>query len=146
MGYSTIADVQVAAGGAKALLQLSDVDNTNAINVAAVESAIDEADGIIDSRLAGRYAVPLEPPVPSRIRALSAATAAFILKSRRHNMVTEVDLQLHSDRLDELRATGEGEIAIGRHPEPLKSELLRYEATDRPSDKSISRNATKGFW
>jgi phage gp36-like protein len=145
MAYSTVADVQIAAGGEKSLRELSDVDNSSAINVAAVEAAIIAADATIDSHLFSRVQVPLAAPVPAVIRTLSADEAVFILKSRRRAMVTDADLALHEARLQTLGALASGRTTLGVYPEPTKSELLRYDATDRPSDKAVSREALKGF-
>ena len=38
-----------------------------------------------------------------------------------------------------------GKVTLGVYPEPAKSELLRYESTDRPDDKAVSRKSLKGF-
>jgi phage gp36-like protein len=144
MAYSTIADVKIAAGGERALRELSDVDSSNAVNNAAVESAIVEADALIDSYLLARYAVPLSttPPV---INHLSRAIAVWVLKGRRRNLLTEQDSELHAAHLVQLEALATGKATLGVYPEPTKSELLRYEASDRPNDKAISREALKGF-
>jgi len=145
VAYSTLADVQVSAGGEKSLRELSDVDNANAVNPAAVASAIAEADAIIDSHVHTRLAVPLTAPIPPVIVAISAALAVFLLKSRRKNLISEIDLQLHESRLMQLQAIATGRVTLGVYPEPTKSELLRYDSTDRPSDKAVSREALKGF-
>lgn len=145
MAYSTIADVQIAAGGERSLRELSDVDNSNAVDTAAVESAIVEADAEIDSYMHARVAVPMVPPIPPVIRVISAALAVFILKSRRRALITDVDMTLRASRLEQLAGLASGKITLGVYPEPAKSELLRYESTDRPSDKAISRDSLKGF-
>lgn len=145
MAYSTIADVQNAAGGERTLRELSDVDNSNAVNVAAVESAIVVADATIDSHLLARVSVPIAEPVPTVIKALSADEAVFILKSRRKNLLTDSDMAMRESRLATLASLASGRTTLGVYPEPTKSELLRYDATDRPSDKAISRESLKGF-
>ncbi len=143
--YSTIADVQIAAGGESSLRELSDVDNRNAVNRAAVESAIVEGDAIIDSAIHVRLAVPLQAPIPQVIRTLSAAIAVFILKTRRRGLVSELDIQLQESRLKQLESLATGRTSFGVSPAPTKSELLRSETTDRPSDKAVSRANLKGF-
>ncbi len=143
--YSTIADVQIAAGGDATLRELSDVNDSGAINRAAVESAIVEADAMIDSVIHPRLAVPLAHPAPPVIRALSAAIAVFVLKGRRRGMLAEVDIQLHESRMKQLDTLATGRTSFGVTPSPTKSELLRYESSDRPSDKAVSRANLKGF-
>lgn len=145
MAYSTVADVQNAAGGERSLRELSDVDNTNAVNTSAVQSAIVEADATIDSYLHSRVSVPIAAPVPEVIRALSAAIAVFILKTRRRNMLTEIDIQLQDSRLVQLQSIATGKVTLGVYPEPTKSPLLRYESTARSDAKAVSRNSLKGF-
>ena len=144
MSYSTIADVQIAAGGEARLRELSDVDRTNQVNLAAVESAIVEADAIINSWVHKRHGIDIPAPAPPTIRAISAAMAVYILKTRKANMVSEVDIQLQEQRIEQLRQFSRGETTLGVYPEPAKSEKIIDLASDR-SDLVISRNSLKGF-
>lgn len=145
MAYSTIADVRMVAGGERPLRELSDVDNSNAVNAAAVESAIVAADAVIDSYINSRVAVPLQEPIPPVIRQLSAELAVFKLRQRRRNLLTETDVAFYDRLLDQVKALASGSQTFGVYPEPTKSELLQYEASDRPSDKAVSRENLKGW-
>lgn len=144
MAYSTIADVQQAAGGAKRLLQLSDFDGKNAVDNAIVERAIARADALINVYVHKRYGVDLEAPVPQVVVDLSAEEAVFALKKDR-GMLTAEDIELHKERLERLEAIARGQITLGVSPQPAKSELVVDKAIAPTSDIPIRREAFKGF-
>lgn len=144
MAYSTQSDVQTAVGGSDRLLQLSDVTGAGAVDSAYVQRAIDEADGWINTHAQKLYDVPIAP-VPSPIRDISANEAGFILKSRR-DMATEIDVKRHDERKALLEEFRDGKNTLGVSPRPTKSPLVVDRQTDRPSDKAVSREATKGYW
>lgn len=146
MAYSTITDVEIAAGGERALRELSDVNSDNAVNAAVVESAIAESDAVINTYVHKRYGVDLVAPVPPAIRTLSASMAVFTLKSRRRNLLNEVDVQLQQQRIDMLGKFAKGETSLGVTPIAGKSEYVADSATARPTDKDVSRENLKGFW
>lgn len=145
--YSSVQDVELAAGGEDRLLALSDWANDGRLGSdaeAAVEDAIGEADAWIDSYVSKRYDVPLET-VPNLIRDISRNEAVFILRSRR-SMATDVDMAMHAERERKLKAIEAGETTLGVLPQPTKSSLVVDNQSDRPCTKAVSRENTKGFW
>ncbi len=145
MAYCTIADVQTSAGGESRLRELSDVDKASAVNRAAVESAIVEADADINSYVHKRFGVDLADPVPPLIRSLSSSMAVFVLK-RRRNMLSESDMQIQETRLAQLKAIATGELSLGVSPVPAKSEYVGDQSTARSGKKEASRQKLRGFW
>jgi phage gp36-like protein len=81
--YSTYDDVLVEIRSESVLIDLTDNpdDPTGDVDVSKVESAIADADGVIDAHLAARYSVPLST-VPQSIKTISAKIAAYFLYAR----------------------------------------------------------------
>lgn len=79
MPYATAQDM-IGRFGATEMLRLSSVDGElpDTVNVAPVEQAIADADGIIDSFLRKRHGVPLSP-VPQVITRASCILARYEL-------------------------------------------------------------------
>lgn len=79
MPYATVQDM-IGRFGETEMLRLSSVDGElpETVTVAPVEQAIADADGIIDSYLRKRYAVPLSP-VPQVITRASCILARYDL-------------------------------------------------------------------
>ncbi len=145
MAYSTQADVQHAAGGAKRLQQLSDFDQKNAIDAAVVAKAIANADAEINEHLHKRYGVTLSNPVPPGIVAISAELAVHDLKKARR-MVSDVDMQLREAALERLQGIAKGMTTLGVSPQPEKSELVVDKAIKPDTDVAVRRESLVGFW
>ncbi len=79
MPYATVQDM-IGRFGATEMLRLSSVDGElpDTVNVVPVEQAIADADGIIDSFLRKRHAVPLSP-APQVITRASCILARYEL-------------------------------------------------------------------
>ena len=144
MAYCTQSDVQIAAGGPDRLLQLADPSGSGVIDAAYVTRAIEQAAGWIDGFAQKLYDVPVNP-VPPALRDVNADEAVFLLKSRR-DMVNELDVKLHDARKELLEQFRDGHNTLGVTVRPTKSALVVDRQTERPSDKAVSREATKGYW
>jgi len=86
MGYATLDDVEARLGPVSCV-QLTDDEGTGSANVARLAEAVAAAEAEIDSRLASRYAVPLdvsaEPDTAGLLRALTLDLAEHRLHARR---------------------------------------------------------------
>jgi phage gp36-like protein len=153
MAYSTQADVQTAAGGAKRFLQLADWDNTNAIDAAVVTAAIAKADALIDSFASKRFTVPFNP-VPEIIKQHSADLAKLIIVKRRG--VLDDDQQREWDSIAGtetgkegwLLKMAQGVVTPGGDPLPPKHSTMAVDSVDAtlPDDRDISREKLGGYW
>lgn len=145
MGYSTIADVQQAAGGSKRLRDLSDFESRGAADHAIIEAAIAKADAVINTAVHKRFGVDLSPPIPPAIVALSAEEAVFSMKVDR-GMATELDVAMHKERLERIEDFACGESTLGVSPIPGKSEMVVDKSIARSTEKAVARDSMKGFW
>jgi phage gp36-like protein len=93
MGYATLDDVEARLGPVVSV-QLTDDEGTGNANVARLADAVAAAEAEIDSRLACRYAVPLdvaaEPDAAALLRALTLDLAEHRLHARRPPMPEDV--------------------------------------------------------
>jgi phage gp36-like protein len=144
MAYSAQSDVQNAVGGLANLTSLCDYDGDGVADAGVVNAAIAEADGLINSYIGKRFAVPIAT-VPATITTLSARIAARVL--RRNRMVTMPD-DADADKADRkwLEQLAAGEVLPGAEPLPPKSEIVTDKTGPRDSSKINSRERSKGFW
>jgi phage gp36-like protein len=140
MAYSTITDVEHAAGGNDRLLQLTDWGEDSAVGEAAVEKAIAEADAWIDSIVGKRVETPLGEVHPL-IQMISSSEAVFRLRSYR-SMISDADMLLHKEREETLKDIAAGRITLGDVPKS-RHIVDRQTATN---DVAISRARMRGFW
>jgi phage gp36-like protein len=77
MTYATQSDLELRFGAAE-LAQLTDPASGTTIDVAVVARALADADAEIDTRLAGRYALPLAS-VPAVLVRIAADLARYFL-------------------------------------------------------------------
>lgn len=145
MAYSTIAQVEVAVGGSRNLIELSDLEEGAAVDDDVVNAAIRTADGRINSYLSQRYSTPLAI-VPDTVSDISAAWAARVLRRNRYK-----GAPMDGDQADEktdiawLEKVAKGEIRLGVDPEPAKAGIIVDKAAPRDSTLSVSRERMKGF-
>lgn len=145
MAYCTVAKVQAACGGSDILRQLSDLENTGEPDLGVVADAIAEADGVIDSYLSKRFAVPLVQ-VPDSIASLSAGWAVRVLR-RIRNKGTPNPADQDADKRDEawLSKIGSGEVTPGIDPSPTRSPMVIDKAGQRDTSLQISLRKLDGF-
>ena len=142
--YATRADVVIAAGGTARLLQLSDFDGDSKEDTDLVDSAIIEAEALINTYVRKKREVPLPAPVPDVIRTMTANIAVWVLKSRR-DALTEADVMLQEQRVQWLENLARGKVDLGVNPAPAASPHNQPAATDRAASKAVSRENLKGF-
>ncbi len=110
MGYCTTQDM-IDRYGEEELIQLTDREGTGAINSQRLADAIADASATIDSRLGGRYHLPISP-VPMVLEKLACELALLTL----YENARQLDQAMRDDRaalLRELDAIGSGRISIG---------------------------------
>jgi len=144
MSYSQQTDVQQACGGSSRLRDLTDWDNTGAIDVAKMQAAQAEADAEIDSYLNKQKLVPLVAPLPVSIVKMSARLTVYRLRLSRQ-MLDEPTLLAYERDVKWLEGVARGEITLGIEPQPIEASLRVDAVTDRPSTKDISRKKLMGF-
>jgi phage gp36-like protein len=150
MAYSTQADLQTAVGGLENLVQLADLENAypgdgGAGISAAVADAIADADGIIDSYVGHRYAVPLSAPSRT-IKTVSTNIAARILRANRYKG-QPVQEDTDADKVDRewLVGVSKGLYSLGVEPTPAKASIVNDKAGVRDTALIIGRERMKGF-
>lgn len=148
MAYSTQAKVQNAVGGPAKLLELTDLANANAptIDAAVVNQAISEADGIINSYVGHRFAVPLTT-VPDVIVNLSTAWAARVLRRGKYNgQILQDDIDREVIDRKWLDGVAKGLISLGIEPTPAKASIVNDKSGTRSSSLVVSRQRLRGIW
>jgi len=150
MAYSTQSDVQAAAGGSANLVALADLDGTfpgdaGASVATTTAAAIRTADGVINSYVGHRYAVPLAT-VPDTIRDLSASWAVRVLRKNRYSGAPLTDDQ-EQEKIDRewLEGVADGTISLGIEPTPEKASIVIDKAAPRDSSLETSRERLRGF-
>lgn len=131
MAYCTYEDVEDRLG-TDPLAGLADHDGDGVADAAVVQAAIDSACALIDSHLAVRYAVPLDP-VPDAVSTCAVNLAVYFLRLGRDSMTPEVKDRCEAD-VEWLRRVASGRASVGQTPPPEESEGapgVRYEGTDR---------------
>ena len=115
-------------GGSANLTELADLENqmpgSSAGVDAAVADAIAEADGVINSYLRQRFAVPLAVPT-DEIIALSAKWATRVLRRNKYKGQPIIeDLEAEKIDRDWLLKVAKGEIQLGIEPSPDPSDII----------------------
>jgi phage gp36-like protein len=145
MAYCTVNDVQLAAGGSDALIELSDLENAGVIDVVAVNAAIKVADARINTYVGQRSAVPLAI-VPDSIATMSCDWAIRVLRRRRWKGVsTQGDLDAEKADVEWLVMVAKGEVQLGIQPTAPKADIVIDKAAPRDTTLSISRERMKDF-
>lgn len=140
MSYSTIEDLEAAAGGGERFRDLADWNGDNVADEAVVVRTQADADGWIDAHLrkfspADLAALRASPT--ATIRRIAAAETIALLRERRHGLTSEeIDarkarrIELEDMRADKLR--------------PSDTKTAR--ATFVENDSDVSRDGLKGQW
>lgn len=152
MPYSTRAQVQTAMGGFNALIQTADPEGLypgdgGAGAMAAVDAAIDLADGNINAYLRQRYSVPLAGGnITNVVQDLSSRWAARILRRNNWRMQPlESDVIAEEADIKLLMRIARGDVQLGIEPTPAKSGIVIDKAGARDSTKSLTRDRLKSF-
>lgn len=107
MTYATLTDLEDAYGAAE-IRQLADRDADGVADAAVIDAALGRADAVIDSYLAGRYAIPITPTLPL-ITAVAGDLARYHLYD---DAVPERVQKAYDDAIAWLRSAARGEVKI----------------------------------
>lgn len=141
MGYATLSDVTLAAGGEEKLVEISDWTNSGNVDVDVVQRAIVTADAFINAYLAARYAVPVENP-SDLLRSLSAQEAVYTMRQARRMLTTD-DTTGRTDRERVLKALGEGRL---RPSDPVPNASSAGGSAFVEFDSAMARKNSRGMW
>jgi phage gp36-like protein len=108
MAYATQADLE-AAFGVKELVILADRDRDGTPEPAIITRAIEDAEGEINSYLASRYQLPLDP-VPAQIRAITCDIARYRMDAANPRQATK---DRYEAALGTLRDLSVGKSTLG---------------------------------
>ena len=111
MAYCTIDDIRDQLDEKK-LVQLTDDNQTGAVDEDRVTKAVTDADATIDAYCQSRYTVPLTP-VPAKINAVSVDLAVYNLYSRRDDTIPELRKDRYKESIRFLEKVSEGKIELG---------------------------------
>ena len=146
MAYATQAQIQLAAGGERELLQLADWEGIGEISTEAIEYAQAAADGYFNSKFSLRYAVPID------LTSIAAAQRDMVVRMAAHQAVIELR-RARNAILPEHQATIDwingwlAEVQDGRtrlaDPAPAKSDAIRSQVVVNTRD--VNRDELKGF-
>lgn len=149
MAYCTQADVQVAAGGATKLAQLSDQDNalSGAVDATVVAAAIAEATAEMASYIGHRISVnAVAAAVPDVVKLKAASWAVRVLRRNLYNGQPLTD-DLDREKIDRewLDGVAKGLYSLGVEPELKNAPELIDKAAPRDSTMTVSRARLRGF-
>lgn len=114
MSYATQADLELRFGS-REIEQLTDHEGVGAINSERVDAALADADSLIDSYLARRVALPLDP-VPAVLKRIACDLARYFLQE--DGAVEEAESR-YKAAVQYLRDVAQGKVALGADaPQP----------------------------
>ncbi|MDR5803406.1 phage protein Gp36 family protein [Caballeronia sp. LZ001] len=97
--------------GERELIALSDRERTGVVDSAVVSAAIDDASSEIDSYLAGRYRLPLDP-APKMLSRVCCDIARYLLCGADARMTEEIR-QRYKDATGFLKLVANGDVTLG---------------------------------
>lgn len=108
--YATV-ETMTARFGQGEVIALSDRDKTGEANAAVLADALDDASSEIDTYLAGRYALPLDP-APKMLAGLCCDIARYRLCGGETVMTDEIR-QRYKDATNFLKLVASGDVTLG---------------------------------
>lgn len=141
MPYATEQDLKDRLGS-DLLAALADENGDGAPDTAILQAALDDASAEMDSTLALRYAVPVNP-APEILRRINADLAAHFLFLRRREAVSPEQLRRASHARAELLAWAEGRSDLeGAAP---RLHALKSESLTREQEKIFGRDTLESY-
>ncbi len=124
------------------IIQLTDDENTGAVNQARVDEAIKGADAEINSYCATKYAVPFTT-VPDIVKSLSVEIAIYNLHKRR--TISEEIEKRYDKAIAKLKDISRGLITLGVDPAPAATTEGGAETNKTESDRVFTRDSLRNF-
>lgn len=141
--YSTLTDIKKLIPE-EVVIQLTDDENTGAVNQTRVDEAIAQADAEIDSYCGGKYSVPFAT-VPDIVKKISVDIAIYNLYSRRVEEMPETRSDRYKNAIRQLEGIAKGNISIGEATEPTAAEQGGVEKNKTESDRIFTKDTLSGF-
>lgn len=123
MAYITSDDLLIAVGGSAKLLELSDLDDDEAIDPAVVAQAIARAESIVNGYLQQRYQTPIADP-PDLVINLTLDLARWYLASNRNLGDLELYRRAYQDAITLLKDIAAGRMQLDIATKPTGSTLV----------------------
>lgn len=145
--YATQQQIQIAAGGASKLIELTDQSGAGVLDLNVLADAQAKADLWINGFLGMRYALPvgnLSPDGSTALAAISADETIYQLLSARR-MIDQQDIEKHKERADQLALYREGKLRL-QDPQPFASNAQRSAVVSLDGCGSLTRDGLKGVW
>ncbi|GAB62650.1 MAG: DUF1320 domain-containing protein [Candidatus Jettenia sp.] len=143
MAYSTLNDIKKLISEAS-VTQLTDDENTGAVNQTRVDEAIAQADAEIDTYCGQVFTVPFTT-VPDIVKKASVDIAIYNLYSRRVEQMPETRRDRYKDAIALLTKIAEGKISIGEQPEPASPGEGGVQSTKTLDDRIFTSKSMSGF-
>lgn len=144
MSYATLADM-VARYGQRELVELTDPERVESIDVDAVERALADAGAEMDGYLAVRYALPIES-VPEVLTRLCCDLARYHLY---RESVTDLVKQRRDAVIQSLRDIASGRLTLGlpaaaQAAQSAQARAVRVRAAARTFGSLLDRFGRRG--
>lgn len=127
MAYSELTNIQDLLPDVN-LIQLTDDEDTGAINEDTIDEAIAQADAEIDLYCSPRYTVPFSP-VPAVIKKFSVDIAIYNLYSRKVEEIPETRSDRYKNAIKQLEAIAAGTLLIEIEEEGAADSGIKASAT-----------------
>jgi phage gp36-like protein len=108
--YATV-DIMTARFGQREAIALSDRDRTGEVNATVLGDALDDASSEIDTYLAGRYALPLNP-APKMLAGICCDIARYRLCGGETVMTEEIK-DRYKNAVNFLKLVSQGDVTLG---------------------------------
>ncbi|MCR4442959.1 MAG: DUF1320 domain-containing protein [Peptococcaceae bacterium] len=143
--YCTVQDI-IDRISEDVLIRLTDDDGTGLVNEGKVTSAIEEAEGEIDSYCQARYTLPFNP-VPKVIKKIAVDLVVYTLFARRglnpDDNADQIVIQQRKDAIKFLENLARGLVTIGPVQQETKPPENEVQFTAPP--RVFSRESMNGY-
>lgn len=142
MAYCDQSDLELAAGGVEALIQLCDQDDSGILDVAKMTKAINYGQSIVDGYIQNVSQVPVASP-DNALKLHAALVSVYWLKVWARSVTPEDTQHYREVVLAYLEARGAGRIGASGDDPPTNSDRPDG-AYERSSSHDVSRAKFRG--
>jgi len=149
VSYTTVKEIEIAAGGPRGLIDLADFDKDGIADEVVIRQAQRDADAWIDGYARRLYSVPFDP-VPSFVKALATSETIYRLKQF-IRITSDEDTRLRKEREVTLHSLEMGRFnPVDYDPYPIGTGGGTPIAAERSGtswdDATASRISLIGYW
>ena len=138
MTYCTEQDL-ITRYGEDELIQLTDKQNVGQLDTDVINSAIADADSLIDGYLGSRYNLPITPLPRSLVRIACEISRYYLYE----NLATDEVKDRYSEAVKTLKAISKGEMSIGTDDQGTKP--VSQNTVEMTSGGNVFNRNDKGF-